>query len=200
MGAGNRLDDLRRWVELAEQEHGTPGLPETTTFLPRQEIAELVRILSADLDAVYHRTFPHLLVILDAAYIFAADLTRLLHFPHTVSFAHVKSYEGATKGRIRTLDIPEREQLRGRNVIMVDTIVGTGDTLRAVAADLYGIAHTVSACCLLRSQDVPTTPFTILSGWPVDPSRFYIGYGLDWHGAYRNWPYICSTPKENCRP
>jgi hypoxanthine phosphoribosyltransferase len=190
-----KLEEMAKAIQEPKDGAGPPMMPEQTVFLTREEIAILVTILAEDLRATVRHTFPHFLAILDAAYVFAADLTRAIRFPHTVSFAKVSSYQGPTKGRVKMVALPHEQELSGRNVIILDTIVDTGDTMRVVAERLQPIAHSVSGVCLVRVAQTSPFGFPLLSGHLASADRFYVGYGLDWYGTLRNLPHLVSTPR-----
>jgi hypoxanthine phosphoribosyltransferase len=190
-----KLVEMAMAIQEPQDTAGPPTMPEPTVYLSSAEIDVLVSILAEDLRATVRHTFPHFLAVLDAAYVFAADLTRRVRFPHTVSFVKVSSYQGPAKGKVKMVALPHAHELQGRNVIILDTIVDTGGTMRAVGERVQPVANTVAGVCLLRLA--PTVPFgfPLLSGYLGASDRFYVGYGLDWYGMSRNLPHLVSTPR-----
>jgi hypoxanthine phosphoribosyltransferase len=152
----------------------------------RARVAALGRRIARD----YRGRELLVLCVLRGAFVFAADLVRHIESPLTVSFARASSYGGATvsRGRVR-LQVPP--DVRGRHVLVVEDIVDTGRTLRALRRAVASRrAASVRVCALLDKPsrrevevDVEYVGFRI-------GNRFVVGYGLDHGGKYRNLPYV----------
>lgn len=134
----------------------------------------------------------HLVCVLKGAFVFLADLARALRVPCTLDFMAVSSYAAGTTttGEVRLLkdlDIA----LDGRHVVIVEDIVDTGLTLSYIREMLLARdPASLRICALLdkheaRKADVPLDYI----GFRI-PSRFVVGYGLDYAGTYRNLPFI----------
>jgi hypoxanthine phosphoribosyltransferase len=78
-----------------------------------------------------------------------------------------------------------------RDVLLVDDILDTGKTLRAVINKLEGMTpRQIRSCVLLskkarREYDIPADYI----GFEI-PDEFVVGYGLDYAEKYRNLPHI----------
>jgi hypoxanthine phosphoribosyltransferase len=141
--------------------------------------------------------------ILRGAVIFLTDLVRQISVPHMIDFMAVSSYGvGArqSSGRARiTLDV--NTDMRSRHVLLVEDIVDSGYTLKAVL-ELLGSRQPESlrVCALLnkaerREVDVPLD----YVGFNI-PDRFVFGYGLDLDEYYRNLPFIGTVDPEKFHP
>ncbi len=130
------------------------------------------------------------LCVLRGAFVFAADLVRHIASPLTIAFARASSYGNGTasSGRLR-LQVPP--DIRGRHVLVVEDIVDTGRTLRALRRVIVARGATsIRVCALLdkpsrREVDVDIDYVGFRIG-----NRFVVGYGLDHAGKYRNLPYV----------
>jgi hypoxanthine phosphoribosyltransferase len=131
------------------------------------------------------------LALMDGAFMFAADLVRRLPIPvylALVPFASVR--RGGNPDDLR-LRIPAGFPVQGADVLVVEDILDTGETLCAVKSHLEGQkAKRVRIAVLLdkphhRRVDVRVdyVGFTI-------PDRWVVGFGLDVDGLHRNLPYI----------
>jgi len=141
--------------------------------------------------------------ILRGAVLFLTDLVRHISVPHMLDFMAVSSYGvGArqSSGRARiTLDL--NTDMRGRHVLLVEDIVDSGFTLKAVLEQLSARQpESLRVCVLLdkserREVDVPLdyVGFTI-------PDRFVFGYGLDLDEYYRNLPFIGTVDTQKFHP
>ncbi len=131
-------------------------------------------------------------VVMKGALVFAADLLRRMPRMLEIECLNVASYHGGTcsSGQVDFLDsrLPD---LCGREVLVVDDILDTGRTLAAVVARLQAAgAARVWSCVLLakeREREVPVT--ADFRGFVIE-DEFVVGYGLDYHGRYRNLPFI----------
>jgi hypoxanthine phosphoribosyltransferase len=81
--------------------------------------------------------------------------------------------------------------MKGRDVLIVDDILESGQSLAAVATLIRKRgAKSVKTCALLRK------PQAIEKGLAADfmgfdiPDEFVVGYGMDYNHYYRNLPYI----------
>lgn len=145
-----------------------------------------------------------LVPILTGSMIFVADLVRHLPLRMRIHIISVSSYPGtATESRGPSVEaaltrVPE--ELAGRHVLVIDDILDSGRTLRAVTDLLHrrGPAS-LRTCVLLRKrreaamrQPVDYVAFDL-------PDQFVVGYGLDYNDYYRNLPEICTLRPEVMR-
>jgi len=133
-----------------------------------------------------------LISVLKGSLVFMADLMRAITIPHAIDFMATSSYgAGVTsKGVVRILkDL--NESIAGRNIIIVEDIIDSGNTLSYLSRILQerGPA-TIRIMTLLdkperREVEIPVD----WVGFSV-PNHFVVGYGLDYNEIYRNLPYI----------
>jgi hypoxanthine phosphoribosyltransferase len=88
------------------------------------------------------------------------------------------------------------EEVRGRNVLLVDDILDTGNTLRLVVPLLREMgAATIRTCVLLRKDRPAARSFEPdYVGFDI-PDEFVVGYGLDFNNYYRNLPEIVTLKR-----
>ena len=93
------------------------------------EILTQVRRVASEINRDYQGESPLFLVVLNGAFIFAADLMREISLPSEVSFVKLASYEGtSTTGTVREV-IGLNTDITGRPVIIVEDIVESGITM-----------------------------------------------------------------------
>lgn len=132
------------------------------------------------------------IVLLKGALVFAADLLRRLPRMLEIECLNVASYHGGTEsaGKVDFLDrkLPEVE---GRRVLVLDDILDTGRTLRAVADKLKeaGAAEVRTGVLLAKDRERVVEVEADYVGFEIG-DEFVIGYGLDYQGRYRNLPYV----------
>jgi hypoxanthine phosphoribosyltransferase len=158
-------------------------------FLQEAEIQVAIKELAEKISPEWKEKNPLILIVLQGAFVFAADLLR--HFPFSVEieFIRVKSYEGTeSSGQIRSvmgLDVPVTD----RNVLIIEDIVDTGKTavyLRNLLKDKG--AKSISMATFLYKPAANTSDFEPdYVGFSIEPT-FVVGYGLDYEGKGRHWP------------
>jgi len=156
-------------------------------YLRAEEIHQAVDRLAARLSQELRDKDPLFLVILNGAFIFAADLVRRLDFPCSISFIRLSSYSGTSSTQqVRDL-IGLHESLEGQNIVIVEDIVDTGHTLQHLRQRLAG--QNPSS---VRIATLLFKPQAFVHDFPIDyaafeiPPDFIIGYGLDYDGHGRN--------------
>lgn len=130
--------------------------------------------------------------VLTGCLMFLADLVRRLDLPLRICLVQASSYRGAvtTAGTLHV----QRElipDLRGRDVILVDDILDTGQTLGFMVEHLRGLeVASLKVAVLLRKQGrqkIALEPDYF--GFDI-PDAFVVGYGLDYNDEYRHLPHI----------
>src|ERR1700749_1486241 len=105
-------------------------------YLKEVEIRESVKRLADRINADFNGQRPLFLVVLNGAFIFASDLMRGIATECDVSFVKLASYEGtASTGKIKEL-VGLNEDLEGRNVIVVEDIIDSGNTIEHILNQL----------------------------------------------------------------
>ncbi len=130
--------------------------------------------------------------VLKGSCVFAADLIRRLPIPMELGFVATESYrDGVTSGEIELRYLPSREEVEGRELLLVDDILDTGRTLHFLQNTLIELGATSVATCVLF--DKPSRRVVSMEAdfkcFDVDDS-FIVGYGLDFAGRYRNLPFV----------
>ena len=128
--------------------------------------------------------------ILNGAIVFVTDLMRQID--RQINFMSVSSYGSGTtsSGNIHVAkDL--NSDIAGRNVLIVEDILDTGNTLHQLTKMLKERnPASLKVCVLLDKPARREKAITAdLSGFVV-PDEFVVGYGLDYCQQYRNMPYI----------
>ncbi|MBF0611911.1 MAG: hypoxanthine phosphoribosyltransferase [Magnetococcales bacterium] len=129
------------------------------------------------------------------AFIFTADLVRALSrhgVEPRLDFLVLSSYGNATEssGKV-TILMDCREDIRGRQVLLVDDILDSGNTL-AFTVDylMQKGAAKVLTCVLLDKPQRRTVRFEAdLVGFTI-PNTFVVGYGIDYAERHRELPFV----------
>jgi hypoxanthine phosphoribosyltransferase len=168
-----------------------PGRAMITSGTIARRVRELGRQISnvyADID-----TPLVMVVILKGATVFAADLLRSLSIPAELEFVRAASYgAGTSPGALRLAHMVDGP-LVGRHVLVVEDIVDSGHTVKAITRRLRRMkpASLRLAALLDRPARRAVQVEIDFLGFAI-PDRFVIGYGLDYAGLYRELPGIYS--------
>lgn len=160
------------------------------------QIKTAVQKIADQINIDYEGKNPLFLPVLNGSFIFAADLLRKIHISCQVSFVKFASYSGtSTTTEVKKL-IGINEEIRARNIIVLEDIIDTGITLDLLLNELkkYDPANVKVACFCHK-------PETFLKSFRIDYSgmsiqnEFIVGYGLDYDGYGRNFPDIYKVVK-----
>lgn len=162
-------------------------------LIPEEELMARIKKLGEEISKDYKGEDILLICILRGGVMFMTDLMKYLTVPNCIDFMSVSSYgAGAreTTGTVRiTLDL--RTDIFDRNVLIVEDIIDSGNTLSAVLEMLSTRKpKTIKICTLLDKKERRETEVPIdYVGFSI-PNEFVFGYGLDLDEYYRNLPYI----------
>lgn len=158
----------------------------------QEQVAARVREMAAQISRDYAGKTPLVVGILRGSFIFMADLVRAMDIPLTLDFMVASSYGAGTvsSGKVKiSLDL--QEDIAGRDVLLVEDILDTGNTLSKLVAELKGRQPaSLKLCVLLDKPERRTKPIEAdYVGFTI-PDAFVVGCGLDYDQLYRQLPYI----------
>lgn len=157
-----------------------------------EQIKTRVKELGEQISKDYEGEELYVLPLLRGSFVFGADIFKSIDVKAKVGFMTTSSYGNGeiSTGNVKVVnDIPDN--IEGLNVLIVDDIVDTGYTMSFAVEHVKKLgAKSVKTCVLLDKpsrRKVDITPdyccFEI-------EDLFVVGYGLDYHGFYRNVPYV----------
>lgn len=151
------------------------------TFIPEEEILRRVKAVADRINVDMAGKNPLFLAVLNGAFVFAADLLRMITIPCEISFVKLASYEGTTStGKVKEV-IGINENLAGRTVVIVEDIVDTGLTMKQMVESLgTRQPESVHICTLLLKPDKLKVDLDIEYVAMEVPNEFILGYGLDY--------------------
>ena len=161
-------------------------------YLTPEQISARVAELGEELGKRFEGRSVTFVVMLRGAFIFAADLIRASGLGGEVSFVRTSSYHGSeTTGKVKLILPPEPPLIRNREVILIEDIVDSGFTMQAFLPELEKLsARSITLVTLLHKPEAQQVDVPVdLIGFTI-PTKFVVGYGLDYDGLGRSLPGI----------
>ena len=164
-------------------------------LISAEKIQQRTTELGAEISKHYQGKDPVIITVLKGAFIFVSDLVRCIECPITTEFMRVSSYGNkvVTSGEVK-MELDIASSVANRHVLLVEDIIDTGLTIDYLRANLNARnPASVSVCTLLHKpgNNVKVAQIDYV-GFNI-PNDFVVGYGLDYHGYYRNLPYIAQV-------
>ncbi len=155
----------------------------------QRRVTELARQITED----YRDSGEIVLVgVLKGSFIFLSDLARRLGVPHSIDFIALSSYGegGNVSGNVRMI-MDVRENLAGRDVLIVEDILDSGYTLDYLKRNFLARkpASLKTAALLDKPDRREITVGLDYLGFEI-PDVWVVGYGLDYAEKFRTLPYI----------
>jgi hypoxanthine phosphoribosyltransferase len=161
-------------------------------LLDEATIQARIQELGREIAEAYRGEDLLLISVLKGSIIFMADLIRAINIPHEIDFMATSSYGADTRssGIVRILkDL--NKSITGRNVLIVEDIIDSGNTLNYLVRILQ--ERQPASLRIVTLLDKPERREVVTQvdwvGFSI-PNDFVVGYGLDYNEIYRNLPYI----------
>jgi len=155
------------------------------------EIASIVKTIANNINATKIEN-PIFIAVMNGAFLFAADVMRNITIPNAeISFIKLASYSGTkTTGEVSEL-IGISQNIKGRNVIIIEDIIDSGITLEKIITLLKNEeVSDIKVATLLFKPKAYTKDINIDFIGKSIANHFVVGYGLDYDEIGRNLPHI----------
>lgn len=170
------------------------------TLISEEDVSARIDELAGQINTDYAHTDMLVLVgVLKGSFIFLADLARRLSVPHRIEFLAVSSYgakESEHSDTVRLL-MDLRHDIRDQDVLLVEDIVDTGQTLDYLLRmmDTHK-PSSLAVCTLLHKPDRTVGQVDIRYLGFTIPDVWVVGFGLDYAEQWRTLPYIGELPPQ----
>ena len=161
-------------------------------LIEEEKLQSRVKELAAEIKKDYGGEEVIFCSVLKGAIFFTVDLMKNYKGTAILDVVRVSSYVGENSTGNIELKIPLKEEnIKGKNIILVEDIVDTGRTFHYLVDYVKSMnPKSVKTCVMLDKPSRRVVPFEAdYVGFSVD-DLFVIGYGLDYDEKYRNLPYI----------
>jgi hypoxanthine phosphoribosyltransferase len=156
-------------------------------FIAADTIQQRISELAGQINQQYAGKTPLIVVVLNGAFLFAADLMKRLTVSCEVTFIRVASYTGTgSTGQLKEI-LGLKESIEGRDLIVIEDIVDTGLTICDVCDQLNAKnpASLAIATLLFKPKALKKPVDLQFVGFEIE-NKFVLGYGLDYDGLGRN--------------
>lgn len=160
-------------------------------FISAQEIDDAVQKLVDEILADLGDEVPVFVGILNGSFMLVSDFVKKYPKPCEVTFIKLASYEGVKSTEDIQRLIGLTQDLSGREVVILEDIIDTGNTLEEV--------HRIFKNENVKSLKIATLfykPEAYKKDFKLDyigikiPTKFIVGYGLDYDGLGRDLPEV----------
>jgi hypoxanthine phosphoribosyltransferase len=156
-------------------------------YISSQQIQKAIVGIAKKINKDFKGKKPIFLSVLNGSFLFTADLMKKVTIECEVSFIKVASYSGTQSiGKVNEL-IGLNENLKSRNIIILEDIVDSGNTIEKVIRDLkkHHPKQIKIATMFFKPNAYKKKMKLDYVGMEV-PNDFLVGYGLDYNGLGRN--------------
>ena len=168
------------------------------TLISKDDINKRIKELASEINEDFKDEEVLLIGLLRGSVVFIADLARELEIEATMDFMTVSSYGNSTESSRDVKIIKDLEEdIKGRNVIIVEDIVDTGFTLRKVEDML--MTREPKKLKIVTLLDKPERREVDIEveyiGFKIQDD-FVVGYGIDYAQKHRTLPYVGIVVRE----
>lgn len=162
-------------------------------FLPHSRILEKIDELAQQINQTFVGQQLEILVLMDGAKAFADAILPSLNFEYNAHYQQVKSYQGMhSRGEIQ-FDRELLNQFGGKNLLILEDIVDTGNTLMQLYKALFAqnpVQLSIATLLYKPSQLEHLIPLNFI-GFEIG-SEFVVGFGMDYNELGRELKDIYS--------
>jgi hypoxanthine phosphoribosyltransferase len=160
-------------------------------FISNNDIQLSIDKIAEKINVDYRNKRPIFIGVLNGSFLFSADLVKKFSSSCEVAFIQFSSYSGTkSTGNVKEL-MGLNLDIKNRDVIILEDIVDTGNTLEKLMITLK--KHAPSS---IKIATLLFKPKAYKKKIPIDyvaievGNEFLVGYGLDYDGIGRNLEHI----------
>ena len=164
--------------------------------LAEDESVRICERLGKEIDASLkdEEGVPIVIGVMNGALPFMYELVKHIHHPIELDTIKVSSYEGTeSTGKVVVQKGPD-QSLKGKDVILVEDIIDTGVTMNFLKEHIRKEykPRSLKVCILIKRNNLKMKydEKADFVGLTTDEQKYIVGFGFDYHGLFRNVPYI----------
>ncbi|MEW6654950.1 MAG: hypoxanthine phosphoribosyltransferase [Bacteroidota bacterium] len=168
------------------------GTEKFVPYISAEEIQKRIAEMGKELSEEYKSKLPIFIGVLNGSFMFMADLLKKVTINCEMDFFKLSSY-GDTKissGKVKLVKDLNAD-IKDRHLIIVEDIVDSGLSIKYIEELIaeHKPASMKVATLLSKPESLKYDVKIDYIGFEI-PSKFVIGYGLDYAQKYRNLPSI----------
>ena len=164
---------------------------EFTPYISQVVIESAISRIASQINRDLQDKNPLFLVMLNGAFMFAAELLKNINIDCETSFVKYSTYNGTQSTCEAKELIGLNSSLKDRNIVIIEDIIDSGFTMSCLMQKLQsmGVAS-IKIATMLYKPDAFKFDYKIdYIGMNIG-NEFIVGYGLDYNGHGRNYPSI----------
>jgi len=175
-------------IENVEKEKIVIGKDVFVPYLSEDKIQKRVREMGEEISKDYKGKTPVFIGVLNGAFIFLSDLIKYITADCEIDFFKLSSYGDA---KISSGEVTMLKELncdvKGRDIIIVEDIVDSGLSINFIEELMqrYKPSSMKVVSLLVKPDSLRYNVKIHYIGFNI-PSKYVIGYGLDYAQKYRN--------------
>ena len=158
--------------------------------IPHAEIVRKIDELADQLNKQWkgNSQIPVFVSVLNGAFMFTAELLKRIDFTCELAFIRLSSYQGTkSSGEVVRIIGLDGHTIHGRDVVVLEDIVETGNTVEAIHRLLCEQKpRSIAFATLFFKPEAYMKPFKIDHYAMELPNDFIVGFGLDYDQLGRN--------------
>jgi hypoxanthine phosphoribosyltransferase len=158
-----------------------------------EQIQERIQLIGREISKDYGQETVHAIGILEAGFMFLADLVRKISSPVVCHFLKMEIADNQESGHqpVRSIYYGSLGDVEGRHLLLVDAMVDSGVTLDHLAQQLaLKKPKSLRTAVLINREDRRRVALPLAYvGFAWDGGHL-VGFGLGDKGLYRNLPYL----------
>ena len=164
---------------------------EFVKMIEAPDIKKRIDSLAEQINSDLTNLNPIFLVVLNGAFIFAADLLRNIKFDCDIAFVDAKSYDGLISTGDVIVNDKNLVKVKNRNIVIIEDIVDTGHTIKVLKNICeHNGASSFKVISFLSKPEAHEHNINVdYVGFEIS-KLFVVGYGLDYNNKGRNLKHI----------
>ncbi len=171
---------------------------EAELLFDEQSVDKAIAELAKQVAQQVEQDFPLVLCVMNGGLYLTGQLLRHWNFPLTLDYVHATRYRLATLGKDVLWKAYPQNELKDRNVIIVDDIFDQGYTLEEVTSycEKHG-ARSITSVFLIRKTHTRKKADIQPDHVGMECGDCYVyGVGMDLNGHFRNLSEIFTIPEK----
>jgi hypoxanthine phosphoribosyltransferase len=156
-----------------------------------QEVQAAVARVAEGINAKLADRHPLVLSVMGGAVVFTGQILPMLTFPLDFDILQATRYGEHTSGQTLTWRVEPRENIMGRDVLVLDDILDEGITLAAIRDRVIGMGAARVLTAVFCNKELGRAKPVVADFCGISvPDRYVFGFGMDAFGLWRNLPAV----------